>query len=256
MVAAAEPLARVSLTPEVVADIESGRLESAEPEEILSWAVRNFHPRMALSASFGAPEGIAVLHMLHRIEPGTRVFVLDTGRMHQATYDLIDRIRDRFGKQIEVVFPDATAVQRMVSEHGMNLFFESPEKRQLCCRLRKVDPMRRFVVGLDAYVTGLRRDQNANRSDAAKVAVDRSYGGVVKVNPLADWSHDDVWQYVRRYDLPVNRLHSQGYPSVGCAPCSRAIAPGDDPRAGRWWWEQDGLKECGLHVPESDGSGI
>ena len=241
----------------LLAEIESGRLERLDATGILTWGIKNFHPRLALSASFGAPEGMALLHMMHRIEPASRVFVLDTGRIPQATYDLMDRVRDRYDKRIEVLFPAAGDVEAMVREHGMNLFYESVEKRQLCCRLRKVEPMKRYFVDLDAWVSGLRREQGVTRTDVRKVEIDAAHGGIVKLNPLADWSHDDVWKYVREHDVPVNRLHAQGYPSVGCEPCSRAIQPGDDVRAGRWWWENPETKECGIHVgEEKEGSGI
>ena len=237
--------------------IRSGVLESRDSIEILDWAIEKFHPRLALSCSFGDPEGMVLLDMMHRIEARSRVFVLDTGRMHQETYDLIDRVRDRYDKEVEVVLPESGAVQEMVREQGMNLFYESLQKRQLCCRLRKVEPSARFLAELDAYVTGLRREQSLTRSDTRKVEVDRANGGILKVNPLVDWSYDEVWQYVRSHNVPVNRLHSQGYPSVGCAPCTRAVKAGEDPRAGRWWWENPETKECGLHADEEiEGSGI
>jgi phosphoadenosine phosphosulfate reductase len=232
-------------------------VESWSAEEILTWAIKKYHPRLALSCSFGNPEGLVLLDMMHRIEPASRVYVLDTGRLHQETYDLIDRVRDRYDKTIEVVFPDAAAVEAMVRSHGMNLFYESLEKRQLCCGLRKVEPSRRYLAGLDAYVTGLRRSQNVTRADARKLELDENLGGIVKVNPLVDWSADRVWGYVREHDVPVNRLHAEGYPTVGCAPCTRAVAAGEDPRAGRWWWENPETKECGLHPgQEAEGSGI
>jgi phosphoadenosine phosphosulfate reductase len=226
-------------------------------EEILTWAIGKFHPRLALSCSFGNPEGMLLLDMMHRIEPASRVYVLDTGRLHQATYDLIDRVRDRYDKQVEVVFPDAEAVQQMVRSHGTNLFYESLEKRRLCCHLRKVEPSRRFLAGLDAYVTGLRRSQNVTRGEARRLETDEGFGGIWKINPLVDWTSDEVWSYVRKHNVPVNRLHAEGYPSVGCAPCTRAVPPGDDPRSGRWWWENAETRECGLHVgEETGGSGI
>lgn len=243
------------LNSSALSDIESGRLETLSAEEILIWSIKNFHPKLALSCSFGNPEGLVLLDMMHRIEPTSRVYVLDTGRLHQATYDLIDRVRDRYDLTVEVVFPEAEAVQSMVREHGANLFYESLEKRQLCCRLRKVEPNRRFLAGLDAHVTGLRRTQNVTRTEAPKVEIEAS--GLVKINPIVDWSSDQVWTYARAHSVPVNRLHSEGWPSVGCAPCTRAIQPGEDPRAGRWWWENADTKECGLHVDEeADGSGI
>lgn len=242
---------------EVLDLVRRDAMETRSASEILTWAVNNFHPRLTVSASFGAPEGMVLIDLLHRIDPTTRVFVLDTGRLHTATYDLIDRVRDRYDKQVEVVFPNAEDVQEMVREKGMNLFYESHENRKRCCRVRKVLPMRRHLANFDAYVTGLRRDQNANRSNARKVEIDSVNGDLVKINPLADWSHERVMDYVRDHGVPTNRLHQQNFPSVGCEPCTRSVAPGADPRSGRWWWETDEAKECGLHVQEeSGGSGI
>lgn len=231
--------------------------ETWSTEEILTWAVGKFDSKLTISASFGAPEGMILIDMLHKIDPATRVFVLDTGRLHSATYDLIDRVRDRYGKNVEVVFPKHEDVEAMVNDKGMNLFYESLDNRKRCCLVRKVQPMRRHLAGFDAYLTGLRRNQNLNRADTRKVVIDPANGGLIKINPLADWTHDRVMEYVGEHAVPINRLHREGYPSVGCAPCSRAIGPGDDPRAGRWWWENDDVKECGLHVQEeADGSGI
>ena len=161
-------------------------------EEILGWGLENFHPRIALSCSFGAPEGMILLDLMHRIQPASRVFVLDTGRLPQATYDLIDRVRDRYGKSIEVIFPRSRDVESLVREKGMNLFFESVENRQLCCRIRKVEPLNRYLHDLDAWVTGLRRDQNVTRANTPKIEIDESHGGIVKINPIADWSSDRV----------------------------------------------------------------
>ena len=242
---------------EVLGLVQEDTTESWTAQEILTWAVEKFGPRLTVSASFGAPEGMILVDMLHKIDPAARVFVLDTGRLHSATYDLIDRVRDRYGTSVDVVFPNHTDVEAMVREKGMNLFYESLENRKLCCQIRKVQPMRRHLAGFDAYVTGLRRDQNLNRADTKKVAIDPVNGGLVKINPLADWTHELVLDYVGEHTVPINRLHREGYPSVGCEPCTRAVGAGDDPRAGRWWWESDDTKECGLHVQEeSEGSGI
>ena len=237
---------------------DGSEMESWSAEKLLTWGIKNFHPRLALSASFGAPEGMALIDMMHRIEPESRVFVLDTGRLHSATYDLIDRVRDRYGKSVEVIFPEASRVETLVRERGMNLFYESQEQRQLCCRIRKVEPMRRYLTELDAYVSGLRRDQNLNRRDTPKVELDVGHGELVKLNPLADWTRDRVMDYVTEHQVPINRLHREGFPSVGCAPCTRAVRPGEDPRSGRWWWENDDTRECGLHLPDEQegGSGI
>jgi thioredoxin-dependent adenylylsulfate APS reductase len=237
--------------------ITSEESERLSAQEILTLAIKNFHPKIALSCSFGAPEGLALLDMMHRIEPTARVFVLDTGRIPQATHDLIDRVRERYDKQVEVLLPRSEDVEKMVRAKGMNLFYESIENRQLCCRIRKVEPLKRYLAGLDAWVSGLRRDQNVTRTATRKLEIDYIHGGIVKVNPIADWTHDQVLAYVRTHNVPTNRLHAEGYPSVGCDPCSRAIAPGDDPRAGRWWWESAETRECGIHTGEQEkGSGI
>jgi phosphoadenosine phosphosulfate reductase len=248
-----------AVSGDVIEAIQQGALESWDAERVLAWSIEKFHPRLVLSASFGAPEGMVLLDLMHRIEPGVRVFTLDTGRLPQATHDLIDRVRDRYGVAVEVVFPDQAEVVEMVRRGGQNLFFESVEKRQLCCRIRKVEPMRRYfaAAGIDAWVAGLRRGQGVTREEAAKAEIDEKHGGIVKINPLVDWTLEQVWDYVRDHNVPVNRLHKQGYPSVGCDPCSRAIQPGEDIRAGRWWWENPETKECGIHVEEeSHGSGI
>ncbi len=235
----------------------AGWAQRATPPEILSWAVENFSPRLVVSCSFGNPEGLVLIDMLHRVAPGRfRVYTLDTGRLVQATYDLIDRVRDRYAVTVDVVFPDAAAVQAMVREHGMNLFYESLEQRQLCCRLRKVEPSRRYLADVDAHVTGLRRQQNVTRAGVAKLELEDG-GRRVKVNPLVEWTSADVWEYVRKNGVPVNRLHNEGFPTVGCAPCTRAVRQGEDVRAGRWWWERPETKECGMHAQtEEGGSGI
>ena len=242
---------------DVVRVVTEDQMEAQGPQEILTWAIKNFHTRLALSASFGGPEGMVLLDMMHKLDNTSRVFMLDTGRLHPATYDLVDRVRDRYDKRVEVVFPQSQDIEAMVADKGHNLFYESLENRKLCCRLRKVEPLRRYLGDFDAYISGLRRDQNANRAGTRKVEFDEAAGGIVKLNPLADWTADEVWQYVEENQVPVNRLHAQNYPSVGCEPCTRAVKLGEDPRAGRWWWENDDTRECGIHVGEEEGgSGI
>lgn len=244
--------------------IDFNPLEGLDPEsmeplsalEILTWGIEKYHPRLALSASFGAPEGMVLLDMMHEIEPQSRVFVIDTGRLHSGTYDLIDRVRDRYGKAVEIVFPAARSVEAMVDAHGMNLFYGSVELRRLCCRIRKVEPLRRHVAGLDAYVSGLRREQNLNRHNTPKVEFDVANGGLVKINPLADWTRSEVGQYVEEHQVPTHPLHRKGFPSVGCEPCTRAVTPDEDERAGRWWWEDNSISECGLHLSEDQEGGL
>jgi thioredoxin-dependent adenylylsulfate APS reductase len=185
------------------------------------------------------------------------VFTIDTGRLPQPTYDLIDRVRDRYDLQVEVYFPEPERVQEMVREKGLNLFYESVDSRRLCCHVRKVEPLGRALEGLDAWITGLRPDQSVTRSDVRAVEVDTLHGDRIKLNPLVGWTRDDVMKYVSEHHVPINALHAHGYPSVGCAPCSRAIEEGEDERAGRWWWENPENRECGIHTAyEGDGSGI
>jgi phosphoadenosine phosphosulfate reductase len=205
--------------------------------------------RVALSASFG-PEDIVILHLLSEIEPRPRVFTLDTGRLPQETYDLIERVRARFGVEVEVFAPDAAAVEAMVGARGPNLFYESLANRLECCDVRKVQPLRRALATVDGWITGLRRDQIATRAATPKAGVDIEHGLIWKVAPLADWTEEQVWDHIRAHDLPYNALHDRGYPSIGCAPCTRAVEPGADPRSGRWWWEDAQSRECGIHVSE------
>ena len=224
--------------------------EGKPAEALLEWALERFHPRIALASSFGA-EDVVLIDMLWRIQPQVRVFTLDTWRLHTETYDVIDRIRERYGIAVEIYTPDPTEVAEMVRAHGYNLMYRSVELRKLCCHVRKVKPLERALAGLEAWITGLRREQAVTRAHVAKIERDRAHGGRVKLNPLADWSWEQVWTYIRRHKVPYNVLHDRGYPSIGCAPCTRAVRPGEDPRAGRWWWEHDAApRECGLHVAE------
>ena len=227
--------------------IEGGALESKPTEEILEWALQQFGDRVALASSFGV-EDVVLIDMLAKIDRKARVFTLDTGRLNQETYDVMDKIRDKYKMAIEVMFPDAEAVEQMVREKGLNLFYHSIENRKQCCGVRKVEPLNRALQGLDAWIAGLRRDQVVTRATAKKVSIDLDHGGIAKLNPLVDWTWEQVWDYVKQHEIPYNVLHDQGYPSIGCAPCTRAIRPGEDFRAGRWWWEQPDQKECGLHV--------
>ncbi len=222
-------------------------LEGKSAEDVLRWAVDRFHPRIAFASSFGA-EDVVIIDMLMKIRKDVRIFTLDTGRLNQETYDVMDAIRDRYNVSIEVYFPDSREVEDMVRKYGMNLFYHSVELRKLCCEVRKVRPLNRALQGLDAWITGLRREQADTRARIAKVEIDAQHNNIVKVNPLADWTWDMVWDYIRKNNVPYNRLHDMGYPSIGCEPCTRAVKPGEHFRAGRWWWEQDAHKECGLHL--------
>jgi phosphoadenosine phosphosulfate reductase len=244
-------------TKDLLEVVRSGELESLSAQEILTWAIGNYGSRLALSCSFGGMTGQVLIDMAYRIDRKTRVLVLDTGRLPQETHNLIDRVRDRYDMNVEALYPEAESLELFVRQHGMNSFYESVEQRKQCCNLRKVEPMNRALAKLDAWVSGLRRDQSDTRSEVRKVEIDKAHGGIVKVNPLIDWTQEQVDDYIKEFNVPVNSLHKKGYPSVGCAPCSRAIEPGDHVRAGRWWWENPDDKECGIHIPgQMDGSGI
>ena len=216
------------------------------PQQILEWALEKFNPKIALASSFGA-EDLVLIDMIKKINPDARIFTLETGRLHKETYDLMDKVKVRFG-DLEVYYPDTAEVENMVRTHGVNLFSNSVELRKLCCRVRKVGPLNRALCGLDAWITGLRQDQAASRSDTSKIEVDSSHRGIIKINPIIDYTSEEVWNYIRENNLPYNALHDSGYPSIGCAPCTRAVKPGEDARAGRWWWEPREQSECGLHV--------
>jgi phosphoadenosine phosphosulfate reductase len=227
-------------------------VEEFKSEEVLQWALDRFSPKIALACSFQA-EASVLIDMMYRIRGSDfRVFTLDTGRLNQETYDCMDAVRERYGVAIEVYFPDAIKIQEMVRTHGLNLFYNSIEMRKLCCGIRKVEPLNRALSGLSAWITGLRREQGVTRSEIWKVELDKEHGRILKFNPLADWTHDQVWAYIRKNRVPYNLLHDRGYPSIGCAPCTRAIKPGEDLRAGRWWWENPDTKECGLHVKSEE----
>jgi thioredoxin-dependent adenylylsulfate APS reductase len=230
--------------PAIPADVET-----LDATDVLRRALESLgEERVALSASFG-PEDIVILDLLTGIVPRPRVFTLDTGRLPEETYALIERVRERFGLDVEVFAPDAGQVEAMVAEHGPNLFYRSLNDRQRCCDVRKVLPLRRALATVDGWITGLRRDQTGTRARTPKIGLDLEHGLIWKVAPLADWTEAQVWAHIRERDLPYNSLHDRGYPSIGCAPCTRAVDPGEDSRAGRWWWETDGARECGLHVP-------
>ena len=236
-------------------EFEAGQLavelDSATPQEVLAWALDRWGAQAALCTSFQA-EGMALLDMAWRLDPQVRVFTVDTGRLPQETYDVMEEVRRRYGVEVEVCFPDARQVEAMVRRAGPNLFQRSVEARLLCCNVRKVEPIRGMLEGLDAWITGLRRDQWASRANIRKLEIDHDHGGLAKINPLADWTLDEVKAYNEAHGVPVHPLYAKGFTSIGCAPCTRAISLGEDFRAGRWWWEDEAAKECGLHVKHEE----
>lgn len=220
-------------------------LQGASPQEVLAQVLQKFGDKIALSSSLGAEDQV-LTDMLMKINPKARIFTLDTGRLFPETYDLIDRTSRKYKTKIEVFFPEHQKVEKMVNEKGINLFYESVENRKFCCHLRKIEPLQRAFAKLDAWVCGLRAGQAVTRKDIAQVEWDEN-NGLVKVNPLASWSEEQVWAYIHEHKVPYNVLHDKGFPSIGCQPCTRAVEPGEDVRAGRWWWENPDTKECGLH---------
>jgi phosphoadenosine phosphosulfate reductase len=221
------------------------RLATASVEEVLGYFTGLFGSRVALASSLGLEDQV-LTDVLSRVAPDARVFTLDTGRLFPETYRLIDRTSRRYGRRVEVFFPDRAGVEEMTREEGVNLFHESVEKRERCCRTRKLEPLSRAFSGLDAWICGVRGEQSATRAGTRLVEWDGA-NGLYKVSPLVKWSAGEVRAYVAARDVPYNRMHDEGFPSIGCEPCTRAVAAGDDPRSGRWWWEAEGHRECGLH---------
>ncbi len=228
----------------------NGVYSGKSAEEVLRWTIDNLHPNVALASSFGA-EDVVLIDMLSKINPESRIFTLDTGRLNQETYDVMDSLRSKYKIKFEVMFPKQDDVEVMVREHGMNLFYRSQGNRKLCCGVRKVNPLTKILSTLDGWITGIRADQTQNRAGANKFEIDTQFGGILKANPIIDWTWDQVWDYIKDNGVPYNKLHDNGYPSIGCEPCTRAIKDGEDLRAGRWWWENESDKECGLHMDHS-----
>ncbi|MBV8820292.1 MAG: phosphoadenylyl-sulfate reductase, partial [Acidobacteriaceae bacterium] len=203
-----------------------------------------YSSRFAIVTSFQA-EGMVLVDMAARMDPNVRVVTIDTGRLPDETYEMIETVRERYQIRVETIAPAGDEVAAMVTRFGPNLFYQDTDKRKLCCEIRKVRPLGRKLAEVDAYAVGLRREQSELRADVLKTESDQ---GRLKLSPLADWTRAEVWRYVAENDVPVHPLYARGYASIGCGPCTRAIAPGDGERAGRWWWENDAAKECGIHV--------
>lgn len=214
-------------------------------QEIVSFFLKEMGERITFGTSLGAEDQV-ITHMLHQDGSKFKIFTLDTARLFPEVYDLIDLTNKRYKISIDIFFPEPEEVEKMVSENGINLFFDSIENRHLCCQIRKLNPLKRALIGREAWFTGLRRAQSVTRTDMQIVEYDAN-SGMLKINPLIDWSEEDVWDYINLHKIPFNPLHKKGYPSIGCQPCTRAIMDGEDVRAGRWWWENPDTRECGLH---------
>ncbi len=220
-------------------------LRVQETLALLQRAARDFQP-IALASSLGA-EDMVLTDLIFRNHLPVDIFTLDTGRLPEPTQRLLARVQETYGQTIRVFFPESVAVETLVAKHGVNGFYHSIEARQACCAVRKVAPLKRALAGRRAWLTGLRRDQSPTRAALALEAWDADHG-LVKFSPLAEWTREDVWAYLNTHHVPYNALHDQGFASIGCSPCTRAIQAGEDERAGRWWWEHPETKECGLHL--------
>ena len=224
----------------------AARLAGADAATILRWAIERFGRRLAIASSFSIEDCVAI-DVAHAIDPDVRVFALDTGRLPDETYMTAERVRAKYGTEIEWQFPEREAVERLERTKGLYSFRDSLDERHECCGIRKVAPLGRALADLDAWVTGLRREQSVTRTDTSEVELDAGHGGLAKVNPIIGWTTEQVRAYATERRVPIHPLHDRGYPSIGCAPCTRAVAPGEHPRSGRWWWENPENKECGLH---------
>lgn len=213
--------------------------------EVLSYFIKEFDGKLAFGSSLGAEDQV-ITDMIGKIDKGTKIFTLDTGRVFPETYDTVQESNEKYDINIEVYFPNSEKVERMVNQKGINLFYQSVENRRLCCQVRKIEPLQRAMTDVDVWVTGIRKEQSVTRLLTEVVELDAGTGKL-KVNPLVDWTEQDVWDYIKENEVPYNKLHDRGFPSIGCQPCTRAIKEGEDVRAGRWWWETPEQKECGLH---------
>ncbi|CAK7039423.1 phosphoadenylyl-sulfate reductase [Kerstersia gyiorum] len=231
------------LTPRTAGAAEALRWQRLQ--DSLAAIARHF-PDAALASSLAA-EDMVLAHAIYEGGLPLGVFTLDTGRLHAETLGMLDVMQARYGRSPDVYRPDEAAVVAHVAEHGAYAFYESVELRKACCQIRKVEPLRRALAGRSAWITGQRREQSTTRGELHEQEQDPVFG-LVKFNPLAAWTLDDVWESIRERRIPYNPLHDQGYPSIGCEPCTRAVRPGEDVRAGRWWWESSDSKECGLHA--------
>lgn len=224
----------------------AAELEGRSPLEILRWAGDRFGGKLALASSFSAEDNV-IVDIAYRAGVKIRVVTLDTGRLPAETYSVMEAVRGQYGIRIETFFPDCGAVEKLVSEKGFFSFRDSVENRKECCRIRKVEPLTRALEGTAAWMTGRRKDQSVTREAVPVIEEDPVFSGRFKINPLAEWTADQVMAYVREKAVPLNALYKTGYRSIGCDPCTRAVKPGEDERSGRWWWENPDTKECGIH---------
>ena len=227
--------------------------ESKSAEQLIQWSMDQYGLKAGLACSFGM-EDMILIDIIAKLKGPITIFTLDTGRLHEETYEVMEKVRSHYGLEIKTYFPNSEKVEKLVRGKGLFSFKENIENRKECCEIRKIEPLKRALSELDAWVTGLRRDQAVTRTETPKVLEDIDHPPLVKINPLADWTQAQVEAYIDQHKVPINALHKKNFPSIGCAPCTRPIEPGEDIRAGRWWWENPEHKECGLHRPKTSNS--
>ena len=227
------------------------KTDKFDTKELLEFFLKNYRGKIAFSSSLGVEDQV-LTDIICSIDKDTKIFTLDTGRLPYESYDLLEKTNNRYSINIKVYFPLQKDVEEYVNNNSVNAFYNSLSLRKECCRIRKIEPLKRALNGIDVWITGLRADQSITRSNLERVEYDENFN-VIKLNPLIFYSHDMVWDYVKENDVLVNELHFKGYPSIGCAPCTRAINDGEDIRSGRWWWENREHKECGLHIKVKEG---
>ena len=239
----------------IMIDVELLNSQNMTPKESIKWVDSNLY-NVGKASSFGA-EDIVLIHMMAEISDKFQYFTLDTGFLPKATYDIIDKVESRYQIKVEKLKPDPTDVKIMVKQQGSSHgFYDSILNRKECCNIRKVVPLGKKLKELNCWITGIRRDQTVNRSDAKMFEIDKQHGNILKLNPLVNWNNSLVWEYIKQHKLEYNKLYDKNYASIGCHTCTRAVKPGESSRSGRWWWEKDSNKECGLHIegsrPESN----
>ena len=234
------------LTEQEILKLNESLLDS-HPKDIIAAAIERF-PNLAIS--FSGAEDVVLIELACKLQPDPPVFTLDTGRLHPQTYQFLEKVREHYSLALEILHPDAESLSKLVKSKGLYSFYTDGHEE--CCGIRKVEPLRAELAGLDAWITGQRRDQSPGRSEVPVIQVDNTFSSeshqLIKVNPLANWSSEDVWNYIQMFDVPFNQLHEQGYVSIGCEPCTRPVRPNQHEREGRWWWEESTIKECGLHI--------
>ena len=226
-------------------DAFNQQLANATPFELIAFFLKEYKGRIALSSSLGLEDQV-LTEMVVSLDRNVKIFTLDTGRLFPETYDLIHRTNLKYDIRLQVYFPESRHVEEMVNANGINLFYNSIEERKQCCRIRKIEPLQRAFAGLEVWICGLRREQSVTRADMKPIEWDEN-NGLIKLNPLIEWTEEQVRNYIKLHKIPYNPLHDRDFPSIGCQPCTRAVLPGEDLRAGRWWWENPDTKECGLH---------